>query len=289
MNQNPFIVLGVPYGASVKEATQALARKTLSVKNGTDTTYSLDELTSALHAIEVMGEEYDEAYRIPSNPDIIKPKFKINLYEELNDSALSESEQNKTKQKENSHADGNYGTIEHINHSTENNAEKEFVEAYCGHCDKFTRQEKIRQYSNPEEEWTQTAVNDIIKKCTKCGRTVDKPKWKQDVSSNSQQSVAVARKEASSDAVKTIHSNSNNSHSYASHSSNYKVEVEPRMSKLAIWGLVMLFIFWPAGIIMSIVAHTRIEKGEEKGIGFVIASYVLMGIFSMIFVVSLGG
>lgn len=79
--KNPFIVLGVPYGANVKEATQALARKTSFLNRDEGVGCAKEELTSALHAIETAEGEHSGVYRLPSSSEILKPKFNINMYE----------------------------------------------------------------------------------------------------------------------------------------------------------------------------------------------------------------
>jgi hypothetical protein len=66
--------------------------------------------------------------------------------------------------------------------------------------------------------------------------------------------------------------------SYEKNSSESKEKTEPSVSGLAIAGFVFSFVIWPVGLILAIIAHIKIAKGEAKGLGFVIASYIIAGL-----------
>jgi len=71
--RNPYIVLGIPFGASRDEATRAFLRRAKSLRRLGDAGRSLHtDLTAALKEIEERPEDPDAAmspYRIPAVPD----------------------------------------------------------------------------------------------------------------------------------------------------------------------------------------------------------------------------
>ena len=74
--RNPYVVLGVDYGASSAAATRAFARKSRAVRADEASVYSMDDLTWALHQIEQVNTVPESAlgvYRIPSHPDGFAP------------------------------------------------------------------------------------------------------------------------------------------------------------------------------------------------------------------------
>lgn len=72
--RNPYIVLGVPFGASHDDATKAFSRLTKPLRRSGDAGRAmLTVLTSALKDIEDQPEHPDAAmapYRVPADPDV---------------------------------------------------------------------------------------------------------------------------------------------------------------------------------------------------------------------------
>jgi hypothetical protein len=71
---NPYILLGVPFGATHDEATKAFLRRTKSLRRLGAASHSLHtELTAALKEIEDQPDRPDAVmtpYRVPADPDI---------------------------------------------------------------------------------------------------------------------------------------------------------------------------------------------------------------------------
>jgi hypothetical protein len=73
MNRNPYVILGIPFGASRAEANVAFARKARSLRRtvGSDT----DQLTDLTWALQRIDEAIRnpsaamELYRIPADPE----------------------------------------------------------------------------------------------------------------------------------------------------------------------------------------------------------------------------
>ena len=71
--RNPYLILGVPYGASTSEAARGFARATRRLKGCPNPPYSLNDLTWALHQVEQGLETSDWAkalFRVPANPEV---------------------------------------------------------------------------------------------------------------------------------------------------------------------------------------------------------------------------
>jgi hypothetical protein len=72
--RNPYIVLGIPFGASRDEATKAFLRRTKSLRRLGAAGRSLHtDLTGALQEIEDRPEHPDAVmtpYRVPADPDV---------------------------------------------------------------------------------------------------------------------------------------------------------------------------------------------------------------------------
>jgi hypothetical protein len=70
--RNPYLILGIPYGASREEATKAFARRTKSLRRLGAAGHSLHtDLTGALKEIEERPDHPDAAmspYRVPADP-----------------------------------------------------------------------------------------------------------------------------------------------------------------------------------------------------------------------------
>ena len=72
--RNPYLVLGVPFGASRDEATRAFARQTKFLRRqGAESRSRHTDLTGALHEIESAAPDTDPAakmapYRVPVDP-----------------------------------------------------------------------------------------------------------------------------------------------------------------------------------------------------------------------------
>lgn len=81
--RNPYIILGVPFGASHSEARAGFARANRSLRRNPDAIYSMEDLTWALHQIEQILEEPEHAlhvYRVPANPDVLSPRGRPGLF-----------------------------------------------------------------------------------------------------------------------------------------------------------------------------------------------------------------
>ena len=68
--RNPYLVLGLPYGSSPREATRAFARRSREVNKSRFFGYTVEDLTWALHQVEqaVHEPEVDVTiYRVPAN------------------------------------------------------------------------------------------------------------------------------------------------------------------------------------------------------------------------------
>ena len=72
--RNPYLILGVPYGASKDEARRAAARRVRQVKQLTDPLYALEDVTWALHQVEqVIADPSSgvDVFRVPASPGIL--------------------------------------------------------------------------------------------------------------------------------------------------------------------------------------------------------------------------
>ena len=71
--RSPYLILGVPYGASKNEAARAFARATRRLRRQNDAPYDLEDLNWALHAIEQRIEDPSSSiddYRMPADPSV---------------------------------------------------------------------------------------------------------------------------------------------------------------------------------------------------------------------------
>ncbi len=71
--RNPFLILGVDFGASADEASAAFAKAARRLRRDPDATYSLEDATWALHAIEQAEVDPVHAvdhYRVPADPGL---------------------------------------------------------------------------------------------------------------------------------------------------------------------------------------------------------------------------
>ncbi len=50
----------------------------------------------------------------------------------------------------------------------------------------------------------------------------------------------------------------------------------------AILGLIFAFVFWPLGLVFSIVALVQLKSGKEKGKGLAIAGLILSIVFAVV-------
>jgi hypothetical protein len=73
--RNPYVILGVPFGATSEEARTGLARKSRHLRQHQDAPYSTEDLTWALHQVEQIIEDTSKAfhvYRVPASPNATK-------------------------------------------------------------------------------------------------------------------------------------------------------------------------------------------------------------------------
>jgi hypothetical protein len=72
--RNPYLILGVPYGASRGEARRAAARRTRELRQREDAPYSNEDVTWALHQVEQVIDDPSsavEVFRVPAAPGIL--------------------------------------------------------------------------------------------------------------------------------------------------------------------------------------------------------------------------
>ena len=76
--RNPYVLLGLPYGASREQANVAFARRARALRRlGAEGKAQLTELTWALNQIDEAISDPDkelDVYRIPADPDAFEPK-----------------------------------------------------------------------------------------------------------------------------------------------------------------------------------------------------------------------
>ena len=71
--RNPYVILGVPFGATEEEARAGFARARRRLRQELDAPYTAEDLTWALHQIEQLiasPELAVDIYRIPANPNV---------------------------------------------------------------------------------------------------------------------------------------------------------------------------------------------------------------------------
>jgi hypothetical protein len=72
--RNPYLILGVPYGASRGEARRAAVRRTRELRQREDARYPTEEVNWALHQIEQVIDDPAsavEVFRVPAAPGIL--------------------------------------------------------------------------------------------------------------------------------------------------------------------------------------------------------------------------
>lgn len=68
--RNPYLILGLPYGATADDARKAFARRVRTVRRSDSSLFSVQDLTWALHEIEHGTENAEAAlnfFRVPAN------------------------------------------------------------------------------------------------------------------------------------------------------------------------------------------------------------------------------
>lgn len=71
--RSPYLILGVPYGASKDDSARAFARATRRLRQHADPPYDLEDLNWALHAVEQRLEDPATSiddYRMPGDADV---------------------------------------------------------------------------------------------------------------------------------------------------------------------------------------------------------------------------
>jgi hypothetical protein len=71
--RNPYLILGVDFGADPAEATAAFARISRRLRREPDGMFSLEDATWALHEIEQAASDPGAVlgiFRVPANPDV---------------------------------------------------------------------------------------------------------------------------------------------------------------------------------------------------------------------------
>lgn len=72
--RNPYVILGIPYGASRGEARRAVARRTRELRQRPDAPYSAEDVNWALHQVEQVIDDPEagvEVFRVPAAPGIL--------------------------------------------------------------------------------------------------------------------------------------------------------------------------------------------------------------------------
>jgi hypothetical protein len=72
--RNPYVILGVPFGASGEEARAGFARISRRLRQDDESPYSKEDLTWALHQVEQIITNPAlavEVYRIPASPSAL--------------------------------------------------------------------------------------------------------------------------------------------------------------------------------------------------------------------------
>jgi hypothetical protein len=71
--RNPYLILGIDFGAEPAEAAAAFARLSRRLRRKPDGMFSLEDATWALHEIEQSASDPEAAlgiFRVPANPDV---------------------------------------------------------------------------------------------------------------------------------------------------------------------------------------------------------------------------
>ena len=70
--RNPYVVLGIPFGADGAEARTGFAKASRRLRQDADARYTMEDLTWALHHVEQIIEDPEKAfgvYRMPADPE----------------------------------------------------------------------------------------------------------------------------------------------------------------------------------------------------------------------------
>lgn len=81
--RNPYVILGIPFGASESEARSGFARASRRLRNNPEQVYSMEDLTWALHQIEQILEKPKLAlhvYRVPADPEAFRAPGEPGLF-----------------------------------------------------------------------------------------------------------------------------------------------------------------------------------------------------------------
>jgi hypothetical protein len=68
--RSPYLILGVPYGASKGDAAKAFAKATRRLRKTSDAPYDIEDLNWALHAVEQRADDPSTSiddFRMPAN------------------------------------------------------------------------------------------------------------------------------------------------------------------------------------------------------------------------------
>lgn len=71
--KSPYLVLGIPYGASKGDAAKAFAKATRRLRRSAHAPYDIEDLNWALHAVEQRADDPSTSiddYRMPGNPGL---------------------------------------------------------------------------------------------------------------------------------------------------------------------------------------------------------------------------
>lgn len=81
--RNPYVILGIPYGASRGEARRAVARRTRELRQRPGARYSAEDINWALHQVEQVIDDPEagvEIFRVPAAPGILDAPSEHGLF-----------------------------------------------------------------------------------------------------------------------------------------------------------------------------------------------------------------
>lgn len=75
--RNPYLILGVDYGASKDDARRAAARVLRKLKSASNSPYTAEDVTWALHEVEHVNDDPEAGvtiFRVPASPGLLAMK-----------------------------------------------------------------------------------------------------------------------------------------------------------------------------------------------------------------------
>jgi hypothetical protein len=81
--RNPYLILGIPYGASRGEARRAAVARTRELRQRQKAVYAPDDVNWALHQVEQVLDDPDSAvgvFRVPAAPGVLDAPTREGLF-----------------------------------------------------------------------------------------------------------------------------------------------------------------------------------------------------------------